>query len=97
MDGAYIMAGRKKPDQAVMQHIANSEYFKYLSKKSKRSNVAGDGFKHHPLSSSFFHISESPPEQPNLLPTSTSSPPTQEPGDNVVDEMMDLFIKFPES
>ncbi|CAE6476865.1 unnamed protein product [Rhizoctonia solani] len=103
MDGAYIMAGRNKPEPAVMNHIAHSfgcsldrikEYFKYLNKKSKKSHVGGDNFKHHPLSSSYLKMSQSPQEQ-GIVPIYTSPSPTQQPRD-VADELMDELINFPE-
>ncbi|KDN45798.1 hypothetical protein RSAG8_04631, partial [Rhizoctonia solani AG-8 WAC10335] len=67
MNRAYIMAGRNKPSKAVRQEIADklgfpldkiNEYFKYLSKKSKKAQVTSDGFKHHPLSSSYANVLE---------------------------------------
>ncbi|KAJ1301926.1 hypothetical protein OPQ81_000765 [Rhizoctonia solani] len=49
MDVAYILAGRTKPNRMIRQGIADkfdcsldraNEYFKYLSKKSRKAKVS---------------------------------------------------------
>ncbi|CAE6512956.1 unnamed protein product [Rhizoctonia solani] len=92
MNRAYITAGQSKPNKTVRQGIADqfgcsldriNEYFKYLVKKSKKSNVTSDGFKHHHLSSSFSNTSEHSSHSPRPLASSETPPPTHESKDTV--------------
>ncbi|KAL5631769.1 hypothetical protein ACGC1H_007317 [Rhizoctonia solani] len=66
IDAAYMLAGGKMPAMKVRKELAKqfecdvgkiTERFKYLAKREKKPRGTGDGFKHHPLSVSFYSSS----------------------------------------